>query len=79
MSRIDARRLTVAAEGDHSLRGEMAALDPESLVKWAAGRGYELTFEEAEGFSNATEELSDESLEAVAGGWTEPTGDNGGG
>ncbi len=74
MSRIDANRLAVAAEVDSALRSEFSGLDPQALVAWASTKGYELTLEEAEGLSCSYEELSDESLEQVAGGWTEPGG-----
>jgi predicted ribosomally synthesized peptide with nif11-like leader len=43
--------------------------DLEGQVCWANERGYAISLEEAEGLSGAGE-LSDDELEAAAGGWT---------
>ncbi len=80
MSSIDARRLKVAAEESPGLFHELSALEPEALIQWAAGKGYELTVDEAcELKADSPQELSDDDLEQVAGGWTNPTNNNGGG
>lgn len=79
MSSIDARRLKVAAEESPGLFEELSALEPEALIQWAVVKGYVLTLEEACGFKADHQELSDEDLEQVAGGWTEPVNNNDGG
>ncbi len=52
------------AEEFHRLKGDL-----EGQVRWANAQGYAITLEEAEGLSGAGE-LSDDELEAAAGGWT---------
>lgn len=69
----DLERLMAAAEKDPVLSEELSAFEPEALVRWAVGKGYRLTLAEAEGLGASFQELSDEDLEQVAGGWT---GDN---
>ena len=69
----DLQRLMAAAEKDPALSERLSALEAEALVEWAAAKGYSLTLDEAQSFSATYEELSDDDLEQVAGGWT---GDN---
>jgi predicted ribosomally synthesized peptide with nif11-like leader len=58
------------AEGFQRFKGDL-----EAQVCWANERGYSITLAEAEGLSGAGE-LSDDELEAAAGGWTgDPTTD----
>ena len=66
----DLQRLTAAAEKDPVLSEKLSTLEAEALVEWAAAQGYSLTLGEAQGLSATYEELSDDDLEQVAGGWT---------
>ncbi len=72
MSSVDAQRLMADLQTDSDLLDEFLALgsDIDGWVTLAASRGYSLTFEEAEGLSSSYEELSDDDLEEVAGGWS---------
>lgn len=77
MSKVDLQRFLrdlgaspELAEGFQRFKGDL-----EAQVCWANKRGYDITLEEAEGLSGAGE-LSDDELEAAAGGWTgDPTSD----
>lgn len=78
MSRADLQRFAADLEADSRLADEFGALgdEPEEWHRLAVAKGYQLTFEEARGLSSSYEELSDDELEQVAGGWdgTDPTG-----
>jgi predicted ribosomally synthesized peptide with nif11-like leader len=52
------------AEEFQRLKGDL-----EGQVRWANELGYTISLEEAEGLSGAGE-LSDDELEAAAGGWS---------
>jgi len=80
MSRADLSRLSEEINHNHGLRMALEDLggQPDEIVRWARVKGYELTPDEVEGLSVA-EELSDDDLDAVAGGWTgEPDPGTGG-
>ena len=72
MSRTDLERLTADLQDQAELLEEFTNLepDPESWVAHAAGKGYQLTSEEAEGLISSYGTLSLEDLEMVAGGWS---------
>lgn len=72
MSSVDVQRLMEDLQTDSSLLDEFLALgsDVDGWVGLAASRGYSLTFEEAESLSSSYEELSDDDLDEVAGGWS---------
>lgn len=76
MSRTDLERLTADVENDPVLESELSEVrgDAQALMKWALKRGYGLSLQEAQGLASSYEELSDDELENVAGGW-----DGGGG
>lgn len=78
MSRFDLERFTVDVQKDPQLAMERSRVggDPQALARWALSQGYELTPEEAEGLAYSVDELSDDELENVAGGWdgTDPNG-----
>ncbi len=68
----DLGALPELAEGFQRFKGDL-----EAQVCWANERGYCISLEEAEGLSGAGE-LSDDELEAAAGGWTgDPSTDPG--
>jgi len=71
-------RLRVDLAGDPQLATDLERVneDAESRARWARERGYEITAAEARELA-ATDELSDDDLEKVAGGW--PDGSSGGG
>lgn len=55
-----------------SLREELQALDPnpETWIRWANAKGYELTQEDAGRLAESRDlDISDDELENVAGGW----------
>ena len=68
----DFDRLLGDLRNDAGLRREAEALgdDSEALVRWGASKGYVFTLESAgrlqEGYDD---EISDDDLEKVAGGW----------
>lgn len=74
----DLERLKLDLEEDPRLAAELQRSDggAEEWARWAQGRGYDITAAEAEELA-ATDELSDDDLEKVAGGW--PDGSSGGG
>lgn len=71
MSRADLQRFTEDLQTDAALAEEFGVLgdDPEAWRSQAAGKGYQLTTEEAGGLSASHRDLSDDELEDVAGGW----------
>lgn len=71
MSRADLQRFTDDLAADDALASEFGALgdDAEAWYRHAAGKGYDLTAEEAAGLCSSYLELSDDELEEVAGGW----------
>lgn len=78
MSRTDLERFTADVRDDPVLETELSQVrdDPQALMEWALKRGYGLSLQEANALASTYEELSDEELENVAGGWD---GNNGGG
>lgn len=80
MSRADLQRFTEDLEADTALAEEFRALGDDATAwhRQAAGKGYDLTLEEVGGLSSSYQELSDDELEQVAGGWDD-TGSGGGG
>jgi predicted ribosomally synthesized peptide with nif11-like leader len=74
-------RFQAALEKDAALRDELArqGSEPARQALWARGQGYDVTTEEIAGLAQE-EELSDDDLEQVAGGWdgvTPPRPDGG--
>jgi predicted ribosomally synthesized peptide with nif11-like leader len=68
----DFDRLLGDLRNDAGLRGEVEALgeDPEALVRWGASKGYVFTLESVRKLREGYEdEISDDDLEKVAGGW----------
>lgn len=78
MSRADLERLSADLESDMGLSEGFACLgnDVAAWVSRAQAKGYHLTNEEAAGLASSFDELSDDELDHVAGGWS---GDEGGG
>lgn len=72
MSTSDLQRLTNDLENDPALADLFSEIwsDVEAVAQLASERGYSLTTEEAAGLCASWEELSDEDLEQVAGGWS---------
>jgi predicted ribosomally synthesized peptide with nif11-like leader len=72
MSMDDFDRLLGDLRNDPELRGEIENLgeDLEAWVRWGAAKGYDFTLADAarlqEGYGD---EISDDDLEKVAGGW----------
>ena len=71
----DVHRLMAAAEKDPALAAELAQLDPDTVIRWADAHGYRLTPEEARDLGASHQELEDEDLEQVAGGWSAGSND----
>lgn len=71
MSRPEVERFTADFAADPALAEAFTALgdDPEGWVRLAREKGYDLTLEEAQGLISSQQELSDDELEEVAGGW----------
>ena len=71
MSMDDFDRLLGDLRNDAGLRAELEAIgdDPEGLVRWGASKGYTFTLESAGRLHEGSEEISDDDLEKVAGGW----------
>ncbi len=71
MSMDDFDRLLGDLRDDAGLRGELEAIgdDPQALVRWGASKGYVFTLESAGKLHEGSEEISDDDLEKVAGGW----------
>jgi predicted ribosomally synthesized peptide with nif11-like leader len=71
MSKAEIDRLSEDISHNHSLRLELESVEGESeeIARWARTRGYEVANDEVNGLRES-EELSDDDLEAVAGGWT---------
>jgi bacteriocin-like protein len=70
MSQIDYQRLVSELRDDPGALQEAAGLtgSAQSLMNWAAAKGYELTSMEAERLLENFQELSDDELDKVAGG-----------
>ena len=72
MSQADVERFVSDLKSDEGLRAELAgqASGIASVVEFAKGKGYDITADEAKDYiqSHAPNELSDEQLDAVAGG-----------
>ena len=70
MNRADLERLSADLQRNplllEELRGQ--ATNAEGLVRWARGRGYEVTAEELRALLDSDRELSDDELEEAAGG-----------
>lgn len=79
MSRADLERFTADVQNDPVLETELSQVrdDPRALMRWALKRGYGLSLQEAQGLASTYEELSDEELENVAGGWDGTGGGSG--
>lgn len=71
MSRIEVDRFLTDLQKDSGLRQELADLgqDVEACVRWANAKGYAFTLEEALAVGAFDEDLSEDDLEKVAGGW----------
>jgi predicted ribosomally synthesized peptide with nif11-like leader len=72
MSTDDFDRLLGDLRNDAGLRSELEALgdDPQALVSWGASKGYVFALESAGRFHEGyDDEVSDDDLEKVAGGW----------
>jgi predicted ribosomally synthesized peptide with nif11-like leader len=72
MSVDDFDRLLGDLRKDQTLRGELEKLgdDPAALARWGAAKGYTFTPEDAAHLQGGYEdEISDDDLEKVAGGW----------
>lgn len=80
MSRADLERLSTDLDNDPGLGAEFARLggDAASWVRQAESKGYHLTSEEAVSLSSSFDEMSDDDLDHVAGGWTGDDGSGGG-
>ncbi|MCP4661853.1 MAG: hypothetical protein GY856_41145 [bacterium] len=74
MSRTDLVRFTADLHNVPGLAEEFSSLglDPGAWVRRASTKGYHLTSEEAEGLSSSYGGLSDDDLQSVASGWTQP-------
>lgn len=70
MNRADLERLSADLQRNPLLLEELKgqATDSEGLVRWARGRGYEVTAEELRALLDSDRELSDDELEEAAGG-----------
>ena len=79
MSRAELERFTTDVQSDPVLETELSQMrnDPQALVQWALKLGYGLSMQEAQGLASSYEELSDEELENVAGGWDGTSGGSG--
>lgn len=71
MSKVDLERLSQDMTHNPGLRLELEQFGGRSdeITRWARSRGYELADDEANGLG-LIEELDDDDLEEVAGGWT---------
>lgn len=74
MSRDHLQRFSEAYKADSSLREALGGLGkrPEAWRQRARELGFDLTPEEIKGLITGAEELSDDDLEEVAGGWDGP-------
>ena len=70
MSQTDYARLLTDLQTSSDIREEVEALagSAQAVLRWALGRGYELTLQEAECLLESRRELSDDELDKVAGG-----------
>ena len=72
MSQADVERFVEDLKNDEGMRGELQAqaAGVASVVAFAQGKGYDISAEEARTYiqSQANRDLSDEELDAVAGG-----------
>jgi predicted ribosomally synthesized peptide with nif11-like leader len=72
MSMADLEGFVAALQQNASLREEFEALDsnPETWIRWASSKGYELSHEDADRLAESRDlDISDDDLENVAGGW----------
>jgi predicted ribosomally synthesized peptide with nif11-like leader len=71
MSIEDLERLMRDLRNDPELMREFQELggDREAWVRWGRDRGYRFGVDEAEGLVRSRDEMSDDDLEQVAGGW----------
>lgn len=78
MSTTEFERFLSDLQRDPELMEEFRSLtdNPETWVRWAGIKGYEITLEEAAELEDTHSEISDEDLERAAGGWE---GGSGGG
>jgi len=76
MSKVDLERFSVDLQNDPGLMEEFSKMghNPDAWVRLADTKGYHLTSAEAEGLSSSFGELSDDDLDHVAGGWSDPPG-----
>lgn len=76
MSRADLERLTADLQNVLGLSEEFSELgyDPDAWIRRASTKGYHLSSEEAEGLCSSHGELSEDDLDQVAGGWSDPPG-----
>ena len=77
MSKQDVERFSRTLEQDQGFAGKFASLvgNAEGWQALANEHGYELTLNEARELSSGVQKLSDEDLDAVAGGWSGDPGD----
>ncbi len=68
----DLQRLRTEIEADFSLAEEFRQLTEDRTIwaAWAQSKGYAITVMEAENLSDLYNELGDEDLDQVAGGWS---------
>jgi predicted ribosomally synthesized peptide with nif11-like leader len=71
MSTGDFERLLSDLQKDADLRGEFEALgaDPDRWLLWANAKGYRFSRDEAASLGLNRDEISEDDLEKVAGGW----------
>jgi predicted ribosomally synthesized peptide with nif11-like leader len=71
MSTGDFERFLMDLRQDTGLREELQGLEsnPDRLLAWANARGYRLSCDEAASLAQTHDEISEDDLEKVAGGW----------
>jgi predicted ribosomally synthesized peptide with nif11-like leader len=72
MSMAGLEGFVAALQQNASFREEFEALDanPETWIRWANAKGYELSREDAGRLAESRDlDISDDDLENVAGGW----------
>ncbi len=72
MSKTDVERFVNDLKGDTDLLGEMQEISAgiASIVQFAKDKGYDISVDEAKSYisTQANQELSDEQMDAIAGG-----------
>ena len=76
MSAAELERFLSDLQRDPELMEEFRSLaeSPETWVRWAVVKGYEVTLEEAVELEDTHSEISDDDLEQAAGGWESGSG-----